>query len=94
MRVLNTTPLLAELVSADDAQVVWDGLSLGRHRGVVDPLREVRVLFTNPGARTFEPEAVRPPAVPESSPEHCSPLPAPRSPLPGRLMSAGYGQWV
>jgi len=40
-------------------RAVWDGLPLGRRRGVVDLLVEVRVLRTKPGARTFDPSASR-----------------------------------
>lgn len=57
-RVVDSTPLLAELVGAEDVRAVWDGLPLSRRRGVVDLLLQVRVLRTTPGARTFDPNAV------------------------------------
>jgi len=58
-RVIDFSPLLAGLIGADDVAAVWKGLPLSRCRGVVDLLLEVRVLRTQPGARTFDPECVR-----------------------------------
>ena len=58
VRVVDSTPLLAGLIGAEDVRAVWDGLPLGRRRGVVDLLLEVRVLRTKPGARVFDPACV------------------------------------
>lgn len=58
VRVVDSSPLLAEMVGAEDVRAVWNGLPLSRRRGVVDYLLSVRVLRTTTGARVFDPDAV------------------------------------
>jgi len=58
-RVVNSAPLLDGLVRVPDVRAVWDGLSLSRRRAVVDTLMTVTLDRTRPGARVFDPEAVR-----------------------------------
>ncbi len=57
-RVIDSSPLLAGLVGAEDVLTVWDDLPLSRQRGIVDLLLAVRVLRTTSGARVFDPAAV------------------------------------
>jgi site-specific DNA recombinase len=57
-RVVDSTPLLAELVGADDVRKVWDAMALTRRRAVVDLLLSVRVLRAGAGARVFDPYSV------------------------------------
>jgi site-specific DNA recombinase len=57
-RVVDSSPMLAGLVGAEDVRAVWDGLPLSRRRGVVDLLLSIRVMRTKPGARVFHPESL------------------------------------
>lgn len=57
-RVVDSSPLLADLIGADDVRKVWEGLPLSRKRGVVDRLLSIRVLRAKPGARVFDPSSV------------------------------------
>jgi hypothetical protein len=50
--------VLGDLVRAEDAQAVWDALSRGRQRAVIDALMTVRVHGVGRGTRTFRPESV------------------------------------
>ncbi|MCU1590246.1 MAG: Resolvase domain protein [Frankiales bacterium] len=57
-RVVDSRPLLAEFIGAEDARKVWEALPLSRQRGVVDLLVSIRVLRAAPGARVFDPATV------------------------------------
>lgn len=57
-RVVDSTPLLAEIVGADHVRKVWDAMALTRRRAVVDLLLSVRVLRAGAGARVLDPYSV------------------------------------
>jgi site-specific DNA recombinase len=57
-RVVDSSPLVAELVDADDVREVWDALPLSRRRGIVELLVAVTVLRARQGARVFDPASV------------------------------------
>lgn len=57
-RVVDTAPVLAELVSAKSAEAVWSRLPLSRRRAVVDLLVNIRVLRAQSGARVFDAAAI------------------------------------
>lgn len=57
-RVVDSSPVLAGLADAPDVEAAWQSLSLARRRAVVDLLLTVRVLRTQPGARTFDPACI------------------------------------
>lgn len=58
-RMVDDTPLLAGLAGNERAAAVWEGRTLSQKRGVIDMLVSVTVLGAKPGARVFDPEAVR-----------------------------------
>jgi len=57
MAHVDRAPLLADLVTADDIQVVWDRLPLHRRRAVIDLLMTVTLLPGRKGPR-FDPSTV------------------------------------
>lgn len=58
-RLVDDSGLLDGLVANEQAAVVWESLSITRRRAVVDLLVSVVINRTTPGARMFDPTAVR-----------------------------------
>jgi hypothetical protein len=58
-RLVDDSALLDGLVANEQAAVVWESLSITRRRAVVDLLVSVVINRTTPGARMFDPTAVR-----------------------------------
>ncbi|MFC5834630.1 recombinase family protein [Nonomuraea insulae] len=50
--------ILAPLISADDKWAMWEALTMGRQRLVIDTLLEIRLDAPGRGTRTFRPETV------------------------------------
>lgn len=57
-RVVDDSPLVADLLAAPDLDEAWVALPLSRKRAAVDLLVSVKVHRTKPGARTFDPTCV------------------------------------
>jgi len=58
LRVVDSAPLLEGLAGRPEVGQLWEKLPLSRRRAVVNLLLEIRLHRTQPGTRTFDPNAV------------------------------------